>query len=235
MSRPLVLVSHLLCPYVQRVAVMLSEKGIPFERRDIDLANKPDWFLRLSPLGKTPVLLVGDEPIFESAVICEYLDEAMLPKLHPADLLQRARHRAWIEVASQFLNQIGGFYNAADDEALARQAEQIALRIRQLEAALGEGPYFAGPDFSMVDAAFGPVFRYFDVFDRLGDFGFWRDVPRVRRWRAAVQARPSVVAAAAPDYAGRLLRFIERRGSALSRLAEQARRPPEPSSLHETA
>ena len=57
MAIPLVLVSHALCPYVQRAAIVLAEKGVPFERRDIDLANKPDWFLKASPLGETPVLL----------------------------------------------------------------------------------------------------------------------------------------------------------------------------------
>src|SRR5690606_1728085 len=80
-SGPLVLVSHVLCPYVQRAAIVLAEKGIPFERRDIELANKPDWFLKISPLGKTPVLLVGGESIFESSVICEYLEETGLPRL----------------------------------------------------------------------------------------------------------------------------------------------------------
>jgi len=56
-SAPLVLISHPLCPYVQRAAIVLAEKGVPFERRDVDLADKPEWFLRISPLGKTPVLL----------------------------------------------------------------------------------------------------------------------------------------------------------------------------------
>jgi len=54
------LISHKLCPYVQRAVIALTEKGVAFERIDVDLANKPDWFLRLSPLGKTPVLQVGD-------------------------------------------------------------------------------------------------------------------------------------------------------------------------------
>ena len=70
MTARLLLVSHPLCPYVQRVAIVLVEKGLPFERRDIDLAVKPGCFLRLSPLGKTPVLQVGeDTAVFESAVI----------------------------------------------------------------------------------------------------------------------------------------------------------------------
>ncbi len=53
------LISHKLCPYVQRAVIALNEKGAAFERVDIDLANKPDWFLKISPLGKVPVLTVA--------------------------------------------------------------------------------------------------------------------------------------------------------------------------------
>ena len=59
MSQKLTLISHKLCPYVQRAVIALTEKGVPFERIDIDLANKPDWFLKISPLGKVPVLVVA--------------------------------------------------------------------------------------------------------------------------------------------------------------------------------
>ena len=69
MAAPLKLISHKLCPYVQRAVIALTEKGVCFERIDIDLANKPDWFLKISPLGKTPVLVVSEHAIFESAVI----------------------------------------------------------------------------------------------------------------------------------------------------------------------
>ena len=93
----LTLISHHLCPYVQRAAISLHEKNVAFEHKDIDLGDKPDWFLRLSPLGKTPVLLVGDTPIFESAVILEYLEDTQNAPLHPQDELERARQRGWIE------------------------------------------------------------------------------------------------------------------------------------------
>lgn len=217
MSAPLVLVSHALCPYVQRAAIVLTEKGVPFERRDIDLASKPAWFLKVSPLGKTPVLLVGDEAIFESAVICEYLDETAMPRLHPANALQRAQHRAWMEFGSTLLNLIGAFYNAADEPALGGRAAEIRVRFERLEATLGEGPYFAGEHFSIVDAVFGPVFRYFDVFDAIGDFGFWSDLPRLQQWRRALSLRPSVSAAVRLDYPELLRRFLLARRSALSR------------------
>jgi glutathione S-transferase len=116
MAARLKLISHKLCPYVQRAVIALTEKGVGYERIDIDLANKPDWFLALSPLGKTPVLQVGDSAIFESAVILEYLEETEPKPLHPADPLVRAEHRGWIEFGSSVLNDIAGFY-AAPDEA----------------------------------------------------------------------------------------------------------------------
>ena len=71
----LTLISHDLCPYVQRAVIALAEKGVAFDRVYIDLAAKPDWFLAISPLGKVPLLKVGDDVIFESAVILEYLEE----------------------------------------------------------------------------------------------------------------------------------------------------------------
>ncbi|RUY75216.1 glutathione S-transferase family protein, partial [Mesorhizobium sp. M7A.F.Ca.CA.003.01.2.1] len=115
----LILVSHHLCPYVQRAAISLAEKGVPFERVDIDLANKPDWFKAISPLGKVPLLRVqrnGEETvIFESAVILEFLEETQANPLHPADPYARARHRAWIEFGSATLNAISRFYSTSTE------------------------------------------------------------------------------------------------------------------------
>src|SRR5207237_3450984 len=80
------LVSHHLCPYVQRAVITLTEKGAPFTRTYVDLANKPDWFTAISPLGKVPLLRIDDDDVlFESAVICEYLEETIAPALHPRD------------------------------------------------------------------------------------------------------------------------------------------------------
>lgn len=211
------LVSHPLCPYVQRAAIVLKEKGIDFTRRDVDLTNIPAWFLEFSPLAKTPVLLVDGESIFESAVICEFLDETQLPRLHPENALERARHRAWMEFGSSLLNTIGSFYTADDEAALSARSEDIRMRFKQLESVLDAGPYFAGERFSMVDAVFGPVFRYFDVFDAIGNFGFFAGLQKVQAWRACVAARPSVREAVGPDYPALLHEFLLARQSALSR------------------
>lgn len=210
----LTLISHVLCPYVQRAAIVLQEKGVGFERLDVDLANKPDWFMRLSPLGKTPVLSVGGEAIFESAVICEYLDETRPPRLHPEDALARARERAWMEFGSAVLSGIAVLYSAGEEAALDKAYAALRARFEQLEAQLGEGPWFAGPRFGLVDAVFGPVFRYFEVIPPAGLFD---GLPRVQAWREALAGRASVREAVAPGYAERLRGFLLERDAALSR------------------
>lgn len=216
----LTLVSHHLCPYVQRAVIALEEKGVPYERIDIDLANKPQWFLDVSPLGKTPVLLVDGTPVFESAVICDFLDETTGPRLHPADPLQRAQHRGWIEYASALLNAIGGFYAAAGGAAYAAAAAALRQRMEGLERQLSTGPYFAGEHFSLVDAAFAPAFRYFDVFDAAAGVDLFGGLPKVSAWRTALAQRASVRAAADAGYPERLRRFVIARGSELgARLA----------------
>jgi glutathione S-transferase len=223
----LVLVSHALCPYVQRAAIVLAEKQVPFERRDVDLSHKPDWFLAISPLGKTPLLLVNPGPaqavIFESAVICEYLDETHGPRLHPEDALTRAQHRSWIEFASATLNSVAGFYSASDEAALESRRLELRRRFEQLEAVLQgrSGRWFGGPSFALVDAAFAPVFRYFDVFEQLADFRFFEGLNELLAWRVALAERASVRQAVVADYAERLMAFLRARPSALGQRARQ--------------
>src|ERR1700719_4378880 len=209
MAAPLKLISHKLCPYVQRAVIALSEKGVAFERIDIDLANKPDWFLKISPLGKTPVLVVGDHAIFESAVILEYLEETQPKPLHPADALARAEHRAWIEFGSAVLNDIAGFYAAADEARLKAKTSKNEQRFARIEARVVASPRFDGENFSLVDAVYGPVFRYFDVFDEIADFGILEGKPKLARWRKALAARPSVRSSVSADYPALLRAFVD--------------------------
>jgi glutathione S-transferase len=218
----LTLVSHHLCPYVQRAVIALREKQVPFERIDVDLANKPAWFNALSPLGKTPVLKAGEAAIFESAVILEYLEETQPLPLHPPDPLRRAEHRSWIEFGSATLNDIAGLYSAPDEASFGAKAGKLADKFAWLESRLGPGPYFDGSSFSLVDTVFGPVFRYFDVFDHIGDFGILTAKPKVAAWRKKLAARSSIRAAVAPDYNARLWAFLHARKSHTSGLMATA-------------
>src|ERR1700738_722602 len=140
MTAHLKLISHKLCPYVQRAVIALTEKGVSFERIDIDLANKPDWFLAISPLGKTPVRQVGETAIFESAVILEYLEETQPKPLHPADALARAEHRGWIEFGSALFNDTAVFYAAADEATFNAKTLQLEQRFARLETRVAAAP-----------------------------------------------------------------------------------------------
>ncbi|WP_217569277.1 glutathione S-transferase family protein [Mesorhizobium sp. GbtcB19] len=223
MTARLTLVSHHLCPYVQRAAISLAEKGVPFERVNVDLADKPDWFKAISPLGKVPLLRVrhdnADEVIFESAVILEFLEETEANPLHPADPLARARHRAWIEFGSAILNAIGRFYSAADEAAFLHESKGLSEMFPRVEAELAarqNGPWFAGGSFSLVDAVYGPIFRYFDTFDRIGDFAILDGKPLIQAWRETLSGRQSVKEAVGADYPRRLHAFLQARRSYLS-------------------
>jgi glutathione S-transferase len=211
------LVSHPLCPYVQRAAIVAAEKSVPLERLTVDLANRPEWFLRLSPLGKVPLLLVGETVLFESAVIAEYLDEISEGSLLPADPLRRAQQRAWVEFASATLADIGGLYSAADETGFELKKAALSERFQRLNNVIA-GPWFSGDDFGLVDAAFGPVFRYLDAFENLAGVQLADGLTNIAAWRSQLRNRQSVRQAVAPEYPTLLADFLARRSSHLSRL-----------------
>ncbi|WP_315737802.1 MULTISPECIES: glutathione S-transferase family protein [unclassified Bradyrhizobium] len=224
MAPVLKLISHKLCPYVQRAVIALTEKGVAFERIDIDLANKPDWFLKISPLGKVPVLVVplgqGEVALFESNVICEYIEDTQpAVRLHPEDALVRAQHRAWMEFGSAILGDLWGLETTQDAALFAAKREALTAKFARVEDALGEGPYFAGARFSLVDAVFAPIFRYFDVFDAYGDLGIFASTPKVRAWRDQLAQRPSVRTAVSADYPQLLRAFLARHDAYLLKQA----------------
>jgi glutathione S-transferase len=206
----LTLISHELCPYVQRAAIALLEKGAKFERINIDLANKPEWFLKISPLGKVPLLKVGETVLFESAVICEYLEETIAPALHPADALKRAEHRGWVEYSSTLLGDLFGFYTAPDATTCEVKKEIVLDKLARVEARL-VGPWFDGERFCLVDAIYGPVMRYFEVFDALGVENLLSATPKLAAWRKALLARPSVNTAVAADFTEKMAALIAAR------------------------
>ncbi|MBY4676384.1 glutathione S-transferase family protein [Marinobacterium arenosum] len=211
------LVTHPLCPYVQRSVIVLLEKNLPYRRIDIDLANKPDWFHQRSPLGKVPVLITGDNrSLFESAVICEYLNEITPGDLHPSDALERAEHRAWIEFGSDILKNIAQLYNAKTEQAFNHQRQQLRRQLEQLDNRVVAAPFFSGDIFHIIDAVYGPIFRYFDVIDRVLPLALFEGLEKVQNWRYQLRQRPSVQQAVAVDYPQRLLGFLEDRGSYLS-------------------
>jgi len=218
----LTLISHKLCPYVQRAVIALTELNVSFKRIDIDLKNKPDWFMAISPLGKVPVLVIDDDTVlFESAIIAEYVNDVnggMLLKELPA---KKAEQRSWIAFASAMLNNIAQLYNAQNKADFTEIVTQINSKWCQLENSLNQDCFSAGDEFSLVDAAFAPAFRYFEVFERFAELEFLERYPKVNQWRKSLSNRPSVIKAVSSDYSMLLTHFVAERDSYLGLFAKK--------------
>ena len=90
----MVLYSGTTCPFSQRCRLVLFEKGMDFEIRDVDLFNKPEDISTMNPYGQVPILVERELVLYESNIINEYIDERFPhPQLMPADPLMRARAR----------------------------------------------------------------------------------------------------------------------------------------------
>ncbi len=218
----LTLVSHPLCPFVQRATIVLLEKGVAFDRVNVDLSAKPDWFLALSPTGKVPVLKVrqsnGEDAIlFESVVICEYLNETQGgAAMYPDDALLRARHRAWIEFATQTFAEGWQFLHAKDMVTADARRAAFRDRLSKIEAELGDGPYFAGAEFGLVDAVYAPLFRYFGIIDPEVADPIFAALPRVTAWCAALAERSSVKNAVIDTYPDLFRDHLRRQGAMIA-------------------
>ena len=158
-SHQLELVSFKICPFVQRSIIALNQKGIDYTLTHINPQETPDWFKAISPLGKVPVLVVDGTPVFESAVILEYLDEVYPPALHPADPLEKARQRAWVEFCSELLGRQHRMLTAKDEAGFNEARESLQQGLQRLDTVLAEqAPYFAGEQFHLVDCVYAPLF-----------------------------------------------------------------------------
>jgi glutathione S-transferase len=190
------LVSFKTCPWVQRAAIVLREKNVPFEFRHIEPDNRPDWFLAISPHKKVPVLRIDDKvSLFESNAINEYLDETIAPRLHPDDPVARAVNRAWTDYVPTFSSSVTGVAYATDEAAYKAAAEKIAPAFGQLERALEKqspaGPFFNGAKYSLVDAAYAPFLQRYFFLDRIKPLGVIEKYPRLKAWAEALMKRPS--------------------------------------------
>jgi glutathione S-transferase len=214
------LISFKTCPFVQRAVITLKHKNIDFDITYIDLADPPDWFLELSPLGKVPVLKVDDEVLFESAVINEYLDEITGGDLQPRDPLARAKNRAWIEFASNMIGNLYMMKMSKDEENYNKYRDALIGQFRRVEKRLGDGPWFNGEDFSLADTAFAPLFRQNSVANNLLSVIDPATMPRVNAWAERLLALPEVRDSVVDEFEDLYLGIMQKNGSySLNRLA----------------
>ena len=195
--------------------ILLRAKDVEFDVTYIDLREKPDWFLEISPHGKVPVLKVDDEILFESNAIAEYLDEAVAPRLHPEDPIARAKNRAWTDFTGTFAGALSKIHYAKtreDMEAAVGAAPDVLAKVEGALARRGNcGPYYNGPNLSLVDAAYAPFLqRYLLVDEGLGN-DVLKDFPLTRAWADTLMADERVTGAVPDNFEEEFIRNLHRR------------------------
>jgi glutathione S-transferase len=197
--------------------IVLRAKQVQFDVTYINLLDKPDWFLEISPHGKVPVLNVDGVPLFESNAIAEFLDEVVPPRLHPADPIKRARNRAWTDFVPDFAKALSGIYYQETPEGIAEGLKAAPKTLQKLEDALvnergNDGPFFNGPEICLVDAAYAPFLQRFDMIEQRLQSGLLDDFPLLKAWSDTLVASEIVTGSVADSFRADWVASLHRRG-----------------------
>lgn len=180
------LVSFPICPFVQRAALLMERAGIPYEVEFIDLAAKPDWFLKLSPLGKVPIMVVDDTVLFESNVLLEFVNDLAGTDLHPKEPLKKANHKALMEFAgvmgmAQFLMTM-----APDEKSFQKRKTDLLQKMSYVESQLSNAPYFEGNTLHLIDFAFQPMLERLGIVKKYYMPEILDNFPKMEAWGVAL-------------------------------------------------
>ncbi|MBD0385396.1 MAG: glutathione S-transferase family protein [Nostoc sp. C3-bin3] len=195
--------SAVVCPYAHRSRLVLQEKGVDFELIEINLQNKPEGFTDISPYGKVPAIAHGDQRVWESAVINEYLDEVFPnPPLLPSSPIAKAQARIWIDFANTRLVPAFSTLLRSPDVSQQEAAKQELYKHLEFieKEGLGklspEGPYWFGESISLVDFTFYPWFERWPALKHYRGFAIPTEFTRLHQWKKALKQRDSVQAIA---------------------------------------
>ena len=158
----MVLYSGTTCPFSQRCRLVLFEKGMDFEVRDVDLFNKPEDISTMNPYGQVPILVERELILYESNIINEYIDERFPhPQLMPADPLMRARARLMLFNFEKELfvhvHVLESERAKSNDKAHDKARAEIRDRLTTLAPLFLKNKYMLGDEFSMLDVAVAPL------------------------------------------------------------------------------
>ncbi|PSS32605.1 Glutathione S-transferase [Actinidia chinensis var. chinensis] len=152
------------CPFCQRVQLTLEEKKIPYKMNLINLNDKPQWFLEVSPEGKVPVIKFDDKWIPDSDVIVGLIEEKFPdPPLSPPPEVT--------SVGSKIFLSFIKFLKSKDPTDGTEQAllDELKALDEHLKA---HGPYVNGENICAVDLNLAPKLFHLDV--ALAHFKGWK-------------------------------------------------------------
>lgn len=217
-------VSFKICPFVQRLIGVLELKHVDYEVEYISLMDKPDWFLQASPHGKVPILIEDRGVLFESGPICEYVDETCGEfRLHPADPFDKARHRAWIELAVRhYLAQCSTQRSPTEDQLEANRPK-LSRAFSKIEVAITEQPYFSGEKPSMVDAAWFVILHRAHIIEQCTGVDFLDGFPKTKQWQQELLRLEALLKSAPEGFIEEFVNFYLHEGTYLGLLMKSGK------------
>ena len=142
------LYSHHLCPYVERVRMVMRLKGISYQHVEVDLSVRPDWIFSIHK-GAVPALEFPDGKIIsESRVLMEYLDETYPHQypLHDADHFKKTKCREYCTWGDELATNFWNLLVSKNDKGKPRALRIVKKILGVFEENLKEGTYFFGRD-----------------------------------------------------------------------------------------
>ncbi|CAD5113373.1 DgyrCDS2545 [Dimorphilus gyrociliatus] len=170
------------CPFAQRARLILWHKRIQHETVNINLTNKPKWFLQLNPNGATPIIEKDNIIIYESSACCEYLAEMYAKSLIPSDGLTRVRHRMFIDAFSSVTGKYHDLLFSRVDKSVGMPALRNSLKPYEAEI---KDKFFGGSEPVLLDFHMWPFIERFAVLEKtLGEKVMTEDeLPKLIKWR----------------------------------------------------
>lgn len=203
-------------PYSYRVEMVLIHKNIVHDRHEVNLSNKPDWFLKDSPNGRVPMLYVGDQVLFESIAICEYLEEVFPQRsISALDPLIKAWHRGWMEFSNGLMSYVFELMLAERQDQFELCQSQLMLKLANLERSIKSKPYFEGEKVMLVDFCFASVFKPLITMDHRFGLNLFEVYPNAYAYAESLLVHESVTKAIPENYEEILLSYLERKKSYL--------------------
>ncbi|CAD8089779.1 unnamed protein product [Paramecium primaurelia] len=196
----LTLVSFNICPYVLRVVAALNHLKIPYEIKYIDLENKPDWFVKASPLEKVPILFVGETVLFESLVILDYVNTLAPQSLLPNDNLQKALNRARAEFSGEIIGTFWSVFSAKTEESFKNSLADLKWYFEKLEGWLQQSKFIYSNELTLADFAYAPIFTLFDALKPLLKFNLYEGFPRLQEYSQSILSLPGVQSSKVENY-----------------------------------
>lgn len=210
------LVTSKLSPFGHRVEMTLIEKNIAFEKVEVDLANKPSWFVKDSPLGKAPILYCDDKVLFESIAICEYIEEISSSQpLHPQDQYLRAWNRGWIEFCNGLIASIFGIAMAQDEKNFQEKINETYQKIEVFEKHLNPNPFFNGESIALIDICFATAFVPMNHTQLVYGVELFNEDSKIFKYLQKLIELESAKKAIPSDYSQVFKNFLQRKNSYL--------------------